>query len=309
MSSHGSSESKLPLASVLQLCGGPPLCNNTLTLLSGGAEGVDTCFDDAMAEFAPSGQCIHWSFAGHTGFAARIDRRVDIPSKLAEQLCDPHLQAAATQLRQSIPSRKNWHVLSLFRRNVLQALWADAMFAVTWEDMDARYPLRIGGGTKWAAQVYVNRFQPHCSEPAEFCQLWLYEVNSAVWKKWDCSNESWNLEVPSKLSGEMKFAGIGTKTPPCHAVHAIRSLLSSTLPAAAPPARDARGRDSAQLWGYCQGQPDAEPGATRGKQVVRRWRPKQQPDASQRIPAVLAKQRHRECAAELSRPQGAFVAP
>jgi hypothetical protein len=48
---------------------------------------VDTVFDDAMARFAPFGQCLHWSFAGHRGFAARSHGRVDVPDDALESLC------------------------------------------------------------------------------------------------------------------------------------------------------------------------------------------------------------------------------
>eukprot|EP00435_Cladocopium_sp_Y103_P014584 s2090_g3.t1 len=190
------------------MCNGPP-CHDCLTLFSGGAEGVDTVFDDAMARFAPFGQCLHWSFAGHRGFSARPQGRVDVPDDVLESLCDPHLRAAAQQLHQSMPSRRNWHVLSLFRRNVFQALWCDAMFCVTWTDPSASYLLRMGGGTKWAAQVYVNRFQPLGVEPADACRLWLYDVNQGTWQSWNCRTQSWTLAEPPLLSANLKFAGIG----------------------------------------------------------------------------------------------------
>ncbi|CAE7247775.1 unnamed protein product [Symbiodinium natans] len=269
MSAHGSDQPPVALDSVLQMCHRPP-CQDVLTLFSGGAEGVDAEFDDAMARFAPSGQCIHWSYAGHRGFAARSGGRVDVPNKVSAALCDPHLRDAAKQLHQSVP--RNWHVLNLFRRNVCQALWAEAMFAITWEDLDARYPLRIGGGTKWAAQVYVNRFQPHGSEPAGSCQLWLYEVNTAVWKKWDCGCQCWNLvEQPPSLSADMKFAGIGTKTPPAHAVQAIRDLFREVC---CVQLQDSARQVAANSEVLGVRQKRADDGAAPSKQMVRRWRPK-----------------------------------
>ena len=260
-----------PLEKVLELCRGPP-CKSTLMLLSGGAEGVDAVFDDAMARFAPFGQCIHWSFSEHRAFVARLEGRVNVPDDVAQSVCDPHLRAAATQLYQRTPSRKNWHVLSLFRRNVLQALWADAMFAVTWEDVQARYALRIGGGTQWAAQVYVNRFRPLGPEPAESCNLWLYEVNTAVWKKWDCSAQAWNLVKQSPvLSANMKFAGIGTKTPPSHAIQAIHSLFGG---AGHVEANEPAVRTEAYPNDHCQTASVAFQKAAQSLQAVRRWRPK-----------------------------------
>ncbi|CAK9092758.1 Hypothetical protein SCF082_LOCUS43643 [Durusdinium trenchii] len=202
------------------------------TSRNGGAEGVDAIFDAAMAQLT-FGQCIHWSFEGHD-FRARPEGRVNLPEDIA-RLCDPYLHVAAGSLGQSVPRKP--HVLALFRRNVLQALWADAMIAVIWEDLEASYPLRMGGGTKWAAQVYVDRFQPIGVEAAESCHLYLYEVNSAVWKRWDCLAQAWTPASPPILSRTMSFAGIGTRTPPQHAIDAIHSLfkdLSGHLSDSAP---------------------------------------------------------------------------
>lgn len=112
-----------------------------------------------------------------------------------------------------------------------------ARIAVIWEDLEASYPLRMGGGTKWAAQVYVDRFQPIGVEAAESCHLYLYEVNSAVWKRWDCLAQAWTPASPPILSRTMSFAGIGTRTPPQHAIDAIHSLfkdLSGHLSDSAP---------------------------------------------------------------------------
>lgn len=209
-----------------------PAAVESLVLFSGGAEGVDAIFDAAMAQLT-FGQCIHWSFEGHD-FRARPEGRVNLPEDIA-RLCDPYLHVAAGSLGQSVPRKP--HVLALFRRNVLQALWADAMIAVIWEDLEASYPLRMGGGTKWAAQVYVDRFQPIGVEAAESCHLYLYEVNSAVWKRWDCLAQAWTPASPPILSRTMSFAGIGTRTPPQHAIDAIHSLfkdLSGHLSDSAP---------------------------------------------------------------------------
>ena len=106
---------------------------------------------------------------------------------------------------------------SNLKSSALQALWCDVMFCVTWTDPAASYPLRMGGGTKWAAQVYVNRFEPLGVEPADACRLWLYDVNQAAWQRWDCRTQSWTLAEPPMLTAKLKFAGIGTRTPPTHA--------------------------------------------------------------------------------------------
>lgn len=208
----------------------PALPSGGLTLLSGGAEGADALFDALMAEHSPNGRCLHWSWQGHRGFAARLEGRVDLPQDVAAQVADPWLITAARQLGQSVP--KNPAVKALFRRNVFQVLWADAVYLITWEDEEAKYPLRIGGGTKWAAQVYIDRFQPLGPEPAERCHLFLYEVNSAVWKSWDQRGQAWLVlgGAPEPLEAPLRFAGIGTRTVPSHAIEAARALFRLSRP-------------------------------------------------------------------------------
>lgn len=204
----------------------------SFTLFSGGAEGVDTVFDEVMSEHAPEEPCFHWSFDAHRDFRARPQCRVNLPESMAARIADPHLAVAAKRLGQSMP--RNPAVRALFRRNVFQVLWADEVYVVTWEDPDASYPLRIGGGTKWTAQVYIDRFEPIGIEPAAACKLLWYEVNSGKWKVWNQTHQHWleqslNASVKSGLSQPLctplRFAGIGTRSPPDHAVVAIKALF------------------------------------------------------------------------------------
>lgn len=194
-------------------------------LFSGGAKGVDAVFDSMMALYAPNDTCIHWSFDAQHDFMARPQCRVNIPDTLAARLADPHLKVAAQQLGQTMP--RNSAVKALFRRNVFQVLWAEEVYAITWEDEDAQYPLRIGGGTKWAAQVYIDRFEPLGTEPAAACKLFFYEVNSKLWKAWNQLHQDWEvLAAPPQPSYALHcFAGIGTRTPPDHAASAVRDLI------------------------------------------------------------------------------------
>lgn len=203
----------------------PELPQASLVLFSGGAKGVDALFDELMAQHAPGDRCIHWSFDAHRNFTARPPGRVDIPDAVAARIADPHLEVAARQLGQSMP--RNSAVKALFRRNVFQVLWADEVYVITWEDMDAQYPLRIGGGTKWAAQVYIDRFEPLGSEPAAACKLFFYEVNSGMWKAWNQVHQHWEalVDPPQPLCAPLRFAGIGTQTPPDHAASAVRALF------------------------------------------------------------------------------------
>mmetsp|Transcript_58809 Transcript_58809/g.164207 ORF Transcript_58809/g.164207 Transcript_58809/m.164207 type:complete len:280 (-) Transcript_58809:123-962(-) len=202
---------------------------DALTLFSGGAEGVDTVFDSLMSEYAPGGHCIHWSFEGHRDFAARVSGRIIVPDDVASGIADPLLMAAAKQLKQSMP--KNPFVKALFRRNAFQVLWADAVYAISWEDEQAKYPTGIGGGTKWAVQVYINRFEPFGPEPAETCQLFFYDVKSATWRFWCPARHTWqSMTTAPRLCAAARFAGIGTRTPPDHAIKAARALFRNLMP-------------------------------------------------------------------------------
>lgn len=151
---------------------------------------------------------------------------MNIPDVFSGEVADPHLRRAATNLRQSVP--RNATVQALFRRNAFQVLWADAVVAVTWEDLKAAYPSRVGGGTKWAVQVYLDRFEPLGTEPAASCRLLFYEVNSAEWRRWMPLEQSWEtLEEAPVLEPTWWFAGIGTRTAPDHSVTAMRQLFRS----------------------------------------------------------------------------------
>eukprot|EP00928_Gymnodinium_smaydae_P039765 TRINITY_DN27093_c0_g1_i1.p1 TRINITY_DN27093_c0_g1~~TRINITY_DN27093_c0_g1_i1.p1 ORF type:complete len:307 (+),score=28.30 TRINITY_DN27093_c0_g1_i1:52-972(+) len=199
-----------------------------LTLLSGGAAGADSLFDSLLAEFLPEARCIHWSFREHVGFASRPGGRVNLPDVFAGEVADPHLRVAAAHMGTSVPKKPM--VKALFRRNVFQALWADALVAVTWEDVSAEYPHRVGGGTKWAVQVYLDRFQPLGPEPAGNCRLMFYEVNSAQWRRWIPLDQCWEvLDDPPELDSSWWFAGIGTREVPEHAAQATRELLRSLM--------------------------------------------------------------------------------
>lgn len=205
-----------------------PLPSDGLTLLSGGAEGADALFDALMAEYAAHERCIHWSFEGHSGFKARPEGRIEIPNSLAAVVSDARLQVAASRLGQSVPKKQ--HVKALFRRNVFQVLWADAVYAIAWEDLEARYPLRIGGGTKWAAQAYIDRFQPLGPEPVECCNLFFFEVNSCTWRKWNQQLQRWHIlnAAPHPLRAPLRFAGIGSQTLPEEAFEAVTNLFRNT---------------------------------------------------------------------------------
>ena len=149
---------------------------------------------------------------------------------------------------------------------------------MTWEDLGATYPLRIGGGNEvGCASLCESLPAAWPRNPQSPCRLWLYEVNSAEWKKWDCSSMSWNrVEAPPALSRNMKFAGIGTKAPPGHAVLAIQSLFREVGCGGSPNSAQT---ETASRFELGEWQATARPREVHpeqpAKQPVRRWRPKQ----------------------------------
>lgn len=204
----------------------PPLVLDSFVLFSGGAEGVDTLFDDLMAEFAPRSRCIHWSFRDHHHFSARSAGRVNLPEDLAARFCDPFLRRAAQRLHQSMPRKAM--VRALLQRNMCQVLWADAVYAITWEDPKANYPHCVGGGTKWAVQAYIDRFEPLGPEPAGYCKLFFYEVNSGTWRLWSPRAQRWHpLASAPGIHRSWRFAGIGTREPPSDAKHEARRVFQN----------------------------------------------------------------------------------
>eukprot|EP00931_Biecheleriopsis_adriatica_P033967 TRINITY_DN19674_c0_g1_i2.p1 TRINITY_DN19674_c0_g1~~TRINITY_DN19674_c0_g1_i2.p1 ORF type:complete len:178 (-),score=16.01 TRINITY_DN19674_c0_g1_i2:100-633(-) len=111
---------------------------------------------------------------------------------------------------------------------MLQVLWADAVYAVTWEDPHANYPLCIGGGTKWAAQAYINRFEPLGSEPEGNCRLFFYEVNSQTWRLWLPASQAWQeLSVTPGIHRSWCFAGIGSRELQGGAEEAVKAIFTT----------------------------------------------------------------------------------
>lgn len=96
-------------------------------------------------------------------------------------------------------------------------LWSDAVYAVTWEklewnDHERPYAHAVGGGTKWSVQVYIDRFVPIGSEPAENCRLFFYEVNSSTWRRWNARDQRWQrLDSVPAIDPTWRFAGVGTR--------------------------------------------------------------------------------------------------
>jgi len=129
------------------------------------------------------------------------------------------------------------------RRNVLQVLRADMVYAVAYRSNPSPETptLDIGGGTGWACQCYVNRFVGEGAEPQHLCRLYFYDdgapgwagclKDSAThrrWNRWDPAAQVWiPLEgMPPTPSGI--WAGIGaTRLDPEFGMRAIDDLTAS----------------------------------------------------------------------------------
>ena len=205
---------------------------STITLLSGGAPGADSVFDMLLGEADPSAIRIGWSFPTHTEYAADPGSRVVLESDFVGPIALPYLQRAAKALSRRLP-KPHSKAMAYFQRNVFQVLWADAVYVLGWLDPKARSAHKIGGGTRWAVQPYLDRFAPTGQEDPAECRLYLYNIvmgeTSGVWLQWDHGNQAWDeMETapPSPLLFPgLVFAGIGSQHIPPHALAAATDLF------------------------------------------------------------------------------------
>eukprot|EP01094_Clydonella_sp_ATCC50884_P007341 TRINITY_DN16517_c0_g1_i1.p1 TRINITY_DN16517_c0_g1~~TRINITY_DN16517_c0_g1_i1.p1 ORF type:complete len:280 (+),score=60.64 TRINITY_DN16517_c0_g1_i1:114-953(+) len=223
----------IPLAEALmRACRrAPPLGRPPLILLSGGAGGADSLFDEVVREAMPAARRIHWSFQEHKGYHADPECRIILSDAFAERIARPRLQVARVGLQNSLP-RASSRAMQYFQRNVFQVLWADAVYVAGWLDPAAKSAHRVGGGTRWAVQPYLDRFTVGGEDPHN-ARLYLYNIPlgepSGHWLAWDPAAQDWtNIGAPPSpldLPHGSVIAGIGTQTIPDHARAAIRSIF------------------------------------------------------------------------------------
>ena len=223
----------------------PPLC------LSGACEGADEFFGC----MAPS--------VGH--LVAHVMGPRNVPSEMCasaqshalynvsdELLHDAQIDAAMQQAiakRAGVASNMNgW--LEDSRRNYLQVCCAEACVCVSYRNKASEEvvsKLDIGGGTGYAAQWYVDRFQPTGPEEPAHCHLYLWDdgnpsvptclIDPAThhrWNRWE--DERWvplaDGEGPP-LSNFRVYAGIGATRLSEAGLAAIRDLYKG-LPSGEP---------------------------------------------------------------------------
>ena len=127
------------------------------------------------------------------------------------------------------------------RRNVLQVMRADVVYAVAYRSLpeEGSPALDIGGGTGFACECYANRFRGDGGEDPSGCRLYLFDdgdpnwpgclkdpLTHRKWSRWDSLQEVWSpLEgAPPTPSGV--YAGIGSTRLTEWGVRAIHELMA-----------------------------------------------------------------------------------
>ena len=188
----------------------------TNVCLSGGAEGADLQF--GMTAGMAGHSVIHWSFKEH---------RTDAPEQEVVVLTTDQLNAADEPCKQASLALKKYYppkklyVKNLLRRNWYQVAAAERVYAVS-TIVDGI----VQGGTAWATQMFMDRFN---NEP---CECYVYDQLEEQWFKW---NGFWEaIERPPEPFGV--YAGIGTRNLNTSGKQAIRSLMGYKKSGAeAPP--------------------------------------------------------------------------
>ena len=88
------------------------------------------------------------------------------------------------------------------RRNFLQVRGAKAVYAVAYRlPPGPQTPkLDVGGGTGYALQMYVDRFEPRGPEPGSDCELFFFDDGAPEWPgclKDECTHRRWNRWDPA----------------------------------------------------------------------------------------------------------------
>lgn len=175
--------------------------------LSGGADGADLQFGMTAGMLGQS--VIHWSFARHKSQAPAQEIVILTPEQLVQ--ADPYLVRANKTLKRRIP--RNQHVKNLLSRNWYQVQHAERVYAVA--------PIEDGmvqGGTAWATQMFIDRYN---GAP---CECYVFDQITEKWFVW---KGDWvEIETPPQPFGI--WAGIGSRKLTTAGKNAIRKLMDYT---------------------------------------------------------------------------------
>lgn len=179
--------------------------------LSGGADGADLQW--GMAAGMAGHAVVHWSFRGHRTRAPLDEIVILTPEQL--MAADRPLLAAAPKLKKNYrvgrdPEGKGSFVANLLRRNWYQVGNAERVYAIS-SIVDGI----VQGGTAWATQMFIDRFE---SAP---CECYVFDQKVGGWFQW---NGAWEpLEAPPEPFGV--WAGIGSRDLQPNGKAAVRKLL------------------------------------------------------------------------------------
>ncbi len=173
--------------------------------LSGGAEGADLMWGMTAGEAGHT--VIHFTFEGHRTRAPQSEIAVLTDKQL--DVADEHCKRASETLNRYFPPR-NKFVKNLLRRNYYQIFESERVYAVTTFDRGI-----VQGGTAWAVQMFLDRFD---SEP---CECYIFDQVAEQWFVWEGYWKA--IEAPPKPHGI--WAGVGSRNLLEAGKKAIRGLM------------------------------------------------------------------------------------
>ena len=180
--------------------------------LSGGADGADLQW--GMVAGLAGHAVVHFHFDGHRS-KAPVQELVKLSQeKLAA--ADEYLMKANKTMNRRWPV-SNQFVGNLLRRNYYQVAWSDAVYAVASIENGM-----VTGGTCWASQMFLDRFEPGQPVPA-----YVYDQKTSQWLTW--GGTSWEPIVSPPVPAGV-WAGIGSRELGDNGKQAIRDLLGYNKP-------------------------------------------------------------------------------
>lgn len=189
-------------------------------LVSGGATGADCVFGTAAIKAGL--RVIHFTVSGKNEKKHDGQEYICLHEDVLEA-ATPQLRIAAKHLGKHMP--RPGYGKRLIQRNFYQIWKADSVYAIGWKTQDSSL-LQVEGGTGWTCQLYVQRFQPLGSEPAQDCHLYLYEMATASWWQWDCITSKWNALFTGPPRPTGVCAGIGSRSMNPEGTTAIQALFA-----------------------------------------------------------------------------------
>jgi len=225
-------------------------------LLSGACDGADSLF--GRHSVSAGHEAVHLLGPGDRKWASCAAKSGEVGILLdvgADLLDDPVVNRAfcVAGERRVLGSQRveGWEAKAATmaaRRNFLQVRRAGAVYAVGWRlakgadqftgreavPPDETPLLDVGGGTGWACQWYVDRFEDGSEDPAD-CRLYFYddagppwalqdETTKGKWSSWDAGQQRWAPLDGTPPPPDGLYAGIGATRLSADAERAIERL-------------------------------------------------------------------------------------